>query len=241
MPDRRKHRGPHPEDVHLFASKAVPALAQATSELGWLLSRDYPIKAALELVGNRHGLTERQRIAVQRASCSDAQLLDRAARQVPRRELLDADVWIDGFNVVTTVEAALSGGVLLACRDGALRDMASMHGSYRKVAETPRALHAIADVLTAHRVARCRWFLDQPVSNSGRLKTIIADIAAERQLVWSVDVVSNPDRNLIDADESVVIASADSQVLDGATRTWHLALDTVGSLDAEVRVVDLSL
>ena len=39
--------------------------------------------------------------------------------------------------MLTTIEAALAGGVILAARDGAYRDMASMHGSYRKVAETP--------------------------------------------------------------------------------------------------------
>jgi hypothetical protein len=29
------------------------------------------------------------------------------------------------------VEAALAGGVILACRDGAYRDMASIHGTWR--------------------------------------------------------------------------------------------------------------
>ena len=46
---------------------------------------------------------------------------------------------------MTTIEAALSGGVILAARDGAYRDMASMHGTYRKVAETLPALELLGD------------------------------------------------------------------------------------------------
>ena len=54
---------------------------------------------------------------------------------------------IDGFNVVASVESALGGGVLLLSRDGALRDMASVHGSYRLVEETHAALIAIAETI----------------------------------------------------------------------------------------------
>ncbi len=58
-------------------------------------------------------------------------------------------MWVDAFNLITTVEAALAGGVLIKGRDGCLRDMASMHGSYRKVAETIPALHCIGEVMAA--------------------------------------------------------------------------------------------
>ena len=148
---------------------------------------------------------------------------------------------VDGFNVVTSVEAALSGGVLLGARDGSLRDMASMHGNYRKVEETQPALAAIADVITAHDVASCRWLLDAPVSNSGRLKSVILALAEERGLSWTVDVVADPDPVLIAAPEGIVIASADGQVLDGAQKTWYLARATVDSrLGTTPWIVDLS-
>src|SRR5205814_1075744 len=61
MPDIRKHRGAHPEDRKLFADDQLPALRTAVRELSWLLSRDYSIKAALKLVGDRHALAERIR------------------------------------------------------------------------------------------------------------------------------------------------------------------------------------
>ena len=82
----------------------------------------------------------------------------------------DKQLLLDGYNVLTTIEAALSGGVVLACRDGCYRDMASIHGTYRKVEETPPALMLIGKIAAELGVASCLWYLDSPVSNSGRLK-----------------------------------------------------------------------
>ena len=154
MPDQRRHRGPHPDDVRLFGAAALPALQTAAAELSWLLSRgirrrrasswwatgmdwrrgsDWPSPAVLAATRRPHGGSQRQ-----------------AAPQ----SLGGASVQIDGYNVLTTIEAALAGGVLLLGRDGALRDMASMHGSYRKVEETSPALRLIGQTLRNSRWPR---------------------------------------------------------------------------------------
>ncbi|HYP53983.1 MAG TPA: DUF434 domain-containing protein, partial [Pyrinomonadaceae bacterium] len=72
-PDRRQHRGAHPEDERLFAPSQVAALREAVGELSWLFGRGYAPRSAVKLVGDRHSLTGRQRLAVARAACSDEQ------------------------------------------------------------------------------------------------------------------------------------------------------------------------
>lgn len=62
MPDRCKHRGPHPADRDLFAPPQHAALAQAVADLSWLLGRGYGEVAAIDLVGDRYGLRARQRL-----------------------------------------------------------------------------------------------------------------------------------------------------------------------------------
>ena len=57
MPDRRKHRGPHPEDGPLFAPANWPDLRCAVSHLSWLLTRAYAWESALKLVGDHFRLT----------------------------------------------------------------------------------------------------------------------------------------------------------------------------------------
>ena len=47
---------------------------------------------------------------------------------------------IDGYNVLTSIEAALAGGIILEARDGCFRDVASVHGTWRKVHETVPAI-----------------------------------------------------------------------------------------------------
>ena len=193
MPDRRTHRGPHPEDARLFDAEAAPRLRAAAADFCWLLDHGYAHDSSLKLVGDRHKLLARQRTAVSRCCCTAAQSSGRRAREIGPERVSDAALWIDGYNVLTTIEAALAGGLVLAARDGTFRDMASMHGSYRKVAETLPALELLGQTIADCKPRECRWLLDRPVSNSGRLKGIIGGLAAARNWQWQVELVPNPD------------------------------------------------
>ncbi|MEO1369165.1 MAG: DUF434 domain-containing protein, partial [Acidobacteriota bacterium] len=140
MPDTRRHRGSHPKDVAEFADAQVPTLRTATADLAWLMDRGYPVKRSTVLVGDRYALRERQRKAVGRSAASRAQVEGRAAREIGPEELAGRALWIDGYNVLLTVEAALGGGVLLDAMDGTLRDIAAMSSHYKRVEETEKAL-----------------------------------------------------------------------------------------------------
>jgi len=129
MSDERKHRGPHPQDAELFAAERLPALRAAVSDLAWLLSRGYASPSAQKIVGDRYGLDARQRTAVMRSSCTDAARADRRSRELAIDQLRGRRLLIDGYNVLTTIEAAMAGGVIIVGRDGAWRDLASMHGT----------------------------------------------------------------------------------------------------------------
>jgi len=214
MPDRRRHRGPHPQDAELFAESQLPRLREAVTELSWLLSRGYRGTSALALVGNRHALTERQRQAVRHCACSDAALARREERRVPvvAGSLAGRAACVDGFNVLITLEAALSGAVVLSGRDGALRDLSSVHRSYRRVSETPEAIRAAGAVLAAGGASAVRWLLDRPVSNSGRLATLLRDEATAAGWTWDVELVAHPDHELAAFDG--VVATSDGGVLD---------------------------
>lgn len=238
MPDRRKHRGRHPADEELFGAATVPTLRTATSELSWLLERGYSVVSALKLVGDRHELRERQRTAVQRCACSESARESRVARQVAVTDLAGSALAIDGFNCLITIEAALAGGVVLVGRDGCHRDLASVHGSYRRVEETARALAAICDVLAPRGLQAVRWYLDRPVSNSGKLRGLILEQAEARGLDWEVELVDNPDRELA-AQREHVVASCDSWVLDHCARWLDLQGVVIEAAGADTWLVNL--
>ncbi len=238
MPDQRQHRGPHPEDQQLFSTDHWPRLRKATRDLSWLLTRGYASTSALKIVGDRYSLDARQRLAVARCACSDDAKHQRQCKLVTASKLRGKALWIDGYNILISIEAALSGGVILHARDGCYRDMASMHGSYRKVEESAPAIRLLGAVLTELDVESCRWYLDQPVSNSGRLKQMLRELAEEHDWRWEIELVPDPDFVLSQTEKTV--ASSDSQILDKANRWFDLAKYTINHRVADKWIVDLS-
>jgi hypothetical protein len=87
VPDKRHHRGPHPDDAGHFGSEALPHLQSAVGDLSWLLSRGYASTSALKIVGDRYALRERQRTAVGRSACADQARERRRRAQVEPTEL----------------------------------------------------------------------------------------------------------------------------------------------------------
>jgi len=239
MPDQRRHRGPHPEDQQLFSVENLAILRSATRDLSWLLSHSYATTSSLKLVGDRYALAERQRKAVARSACSDAAMSRRKGIRIASSRLSHEEIWIDGYNVLTSVEAALSGGVMLHSRDGCYRDMASMHGSYRKVEETIPAIRLLGDALAAWGVAQCRWFLDRPVSNSGRLKTLLTEMAIENEWHWDVELVPDPDVVLKECQR--IVATADSEILDHCQQYLNIVRIVVAERVPDARVVRLDV
>lgn len=237
MPDRRSARGPHPKDLACFAEEGVPALRRAVADLCWLHTRGYPPKAALKLVGDRYALRDRQRRALQRCAAGDEECERRNRSRIEPEELAGRDVVVDGYNVLLTLEAALSGGVLLLARDGALRDLAAMSAHYRRVHTTRPAIDLLADFFERHRPSSVRWLLDRPVSNSGRLRRLIEEQVEGREPGWTVELADQTDRRLIES--PAIVATADSAVLDRCAAWVNLARHVVETRILDAWIVDL--
>lgn len=221
MGDSRRHRGPHPLDREIFSPEWNAPLRGAVTDLSWLRTRGYAERSAIKLVGDRYRLRQRQRVAVGRCACGEAARAARSAREVDAADVVGEMLVIDGLNVITTLEVALAGGVLLLGRDGCLRDMASFHGSYRLVRETERAVEILVAMVQMMEPAETVVYIDRPVSNSGRLAELIRRAAASsrsnlRALTW--DCV---DETLKRA--PAIVATADSAVLDACERWLCLA------------------
>jgi hypothetical protein len=239
MPDQRRHRGAHPEDARLFAPERHSELRSAVGDLSWLLTREYASVSALKVVGDRYDLTARQRLAVMRCACSDQQVAERRSREIGLGDVAGQPLLIDGYNLLTTIEAALAGGLVIVGRDGCWRDMASMHGTWRRVEETVPAIERVGGYLEGHGVAgEVTWLLDSPVSNSGRLKGAIEEIVGLRGWRWRVELVPDPDKVLVGAQDSIAV-TADSAVLDRCGRWVNLAREIVREMEG-IWIVDLS-
>lgn len=235
---RTHHRGMAPGDETLFGAAAVPALRQAVADLAWLLTRGYPQPAALKLVGDRFELTARQRLALGRCAAPGPALERRRSRELAASALAGQRLVIDGFNLLVTLETAFSGGVILRGSDGCLRDLSGVHGSWHRVAETLPALELAGAVLAELHVAHAVWVLDRPVSNSGRLRGLIRELAAARGWPWEAELAMNPDRVLAAAPDPVV--TADHVILDHCRAWFNLAAAVAARLPQPPRILDLA-
>jgi hypothetical protein len=238
MPDKRSHRGPHPQDSKLFSAAAVEDLRTALADFSMLLTKGYADKSALKLVGDKFSLTQRQRLAIMRSACSDRQLDLRKQQQVKVADLEHKPLVIDGYNILITVEAAMSGAVVFRGRDGCCRDLASIHGTYRKVTETIPAIELIGEFLKDKSVSESLWLLDSPVSNSGRLKTLIGELAQKKGWKLNVELLPSPDAELMKTDN--IIVSSDSVVLDGCRKWVNLAGTIIEEKLPDTWLLDLS-
>jgi hypothetical protein len=233
---QQTHRGAAPKDERLVGAKASSVLRRALSDLCWLLDHGYALRSASVLVGDRHCLTSRQRTALARCACTAPAAEGRAQRRVEPDAARGVELWLDGLNVLTILESALAGGVILVGRDGCCRDVAGVHRRYRKVQETAPALQLVGDITREWGVARLRWWLDEPVSNSGRLKALMLDLARAAGWPWEIELVPNPDRVLSKTDH--IVASSDCVILDRCQRWLNLTRLVIATRIPQARLVD---
>ncbi len=137
-----------------------------------------------------------------------------------------------------TLEAALSGGPLFIGVDECIRDLSSVHGSYRLVEETERAIYMVGAALQYFGASSVMWMLDRPVSNSGRLATRIAEIVIQRGWPWRVEVVFNPDGMIVSS--TAVAISSDSSILNRVERWADLKTYLLAREIPNAWMIDLS-
>jgi len=238
MPDTRTQRGAHPKDEGCFAPEALPTLEAAVGDLSWLLDRGYSDRAALTLVGDRYALRDRQRKAIQRGASGDRACRERSERRVPFDKLAGERLEIDGYNILLTIESALSSAHLFRGRDGVLRDLAAMSRHFKRVDVTAPAIDRIAEFIDEAGCSDVGWLLDRPVSNSGRLRGLIETRVATRKAAWTVELTDRTDRRLIDS--GAIVATADSAILDRCARWTNLTLGIVRSSIPDVQMIDWS-
>ena len=205
-------RGYVPEDERNFSAEAVEKMRTASRHISWLLDEGYELKQATVFVGNHFLLSERQRLAIMRSVASRQQILERKRKRVSIEALTGKEVWIDGFNTIITLEVLLSDSLLFVCMDEAVRDLAALRGTYRLIPETAEAVMMLFDVLQEARVRKVNILLDEPVSNSGRLKTLIAETAEGNYAFdLNIQICRDVDRTLY---QKEYVITSDSVILD---------------------------
>lgn len=145
-------------------------------------------------------------------------------------DLEGKEVWIDGFNTIITLEVMLSEGILFECMDGTIRDLAALRGTYRLIPETSEAVRMLFQTLQKAKISKATILLDEPVSNSGRLKALTADTGEEFAFGQDIQILRDVDRFLYGREN---VITSDSVILDHCVSWVDLAAECMKETGAQ--------
>lgn len=203
-------RGYVPTDEKEFKNKNLNKLYKATEDLLYLLNRGYKIKGASTFIGNHYLLSERQRLALVRGISKSEDIIKRKDKEITNLSNIETS-HIDGFNTIITLEVALSNSLIIKSMDETIRDLAGLRGTYSVIDKTEIAIKLIGEFLLEHKIKKAIFYLDKPVSNSGRLKMKILDMLESLELKVEVENIDNVDGILKSKDN---VVSSDAIILD---------------------------
>jgi hypothetical protein len=197
------------------------ALRKAAKDFHYLLNRGYPRKPSLELVGNRYSLSSAERHLLHRGIFSDSDARTRKERKVSLRAVHNKDLAIDGYNIIITVESALSDQPLILSNDGFIRDISGLSGNFRKTKITDEAIHLILNVLKEAKPRHTLFLFDAPISKSGLLAREIRDILGSEELSGDALAIRVPEKVLIGFEG--IVSTSDTAIIGLSPRVLDLA------------------
>ncbi|MGD9568346.1 MAG: DUF434 domain-containing protein [Sedimentibacter sp.] len=236
MATKITRRGFDPGDTKSFSEENIKRLKVAQEDVQCLLDRGYKIKHIVEFVGSHFQLTARERTSLQRTTATQINYEQRKSKMLPIEYAKDGCLFIDGFNLIITLEVALSGSVILLGKDGTLRDLAGLRGTYRIIDKTDLALELIGKTLKDLSVPEVKIYLDAPVSNSGNLKSKILEYSEMWNIPTEVDLVPNADVVLSKMER---IVTSDSILLDECKSWFNLSRKILNDYINDAWIVDL--
>lgn len=224
-------RGYVPEDEKQFKGQQLEYLKKAADEVQFLLDQGYDIKPTTTFVGNHYMFSERQRLALARSVSAREWSEKRNRKELLQKENepLPQMVHIDGFNTIITLEVALSGSPVFYCRDGTIRDLAGLRGTYRIIDKTQKAIELLLGQLETLHITKASFYLDSPVSNSGRLSSLIWQCADKYNISIETQIIPDVDRSL---EQLEGVISGDAIILNRCISWLNIMPEIVGQIDS---------
>jgi hypothetical protein len=183
----------------------------AAEEYLWIISREYPKRAALKLVGDKFMLSREMRQVLYRGvvPVRAAEARRKKIGNVRKGDL----VLIDTYNVLFTVNNYLLGRPLFISNDGMLRDAGEMHGRIINKPQFSRSVSLMLEVLQMWSGATYIHYLDEPVSYSGRLSIELSKDMVQMEIEGDAHTVQSPDQ-MLKAEKSDAICTSDGGIID---------------------------
>jgi hypothetical protein len=169
----------------------------------------------VRFVSDHYRLPEEQRFVLIRVVVSSKAAAERKEKIIPLEMLRGKILFVDGYNVLISVESILAGKQVYLCDDGLIRDTQGIFRSYKSSDLTKVALYAVFELLAKAYPDNVEVLLDQQISMSGELAAMIRQVMAENGIPGTARTVQDVDRQLKEC--GGIVATSDGNVIDAAS------------------------
>lgn len=207
-----------PDGRSLPAEELKEKLMEPAIELRYLLSKGYKRRSAITFVSNHHRLSEQERHILARLVFSPETAESRFKKKLTCSKLQGYDIFVDGYNVIISIESALKNELIWFADDGFLRDISGVFNKHRITDTTFMAVDEMLSTFAALNVRSATILLDSQMSNSGRLAALIRE--KTESSIFKVDAMTSKhvDFDLKEAGTYAVIATADSVIINAVSK-----------------------
>lgn len=193
-------------------SEILRRLEAPLLDIRYLLDRKYPKKSAITYVSNRYGLTKDERNILTRIACEKDISNDRKRKLVSIEFIRDKNLFIDGYNVLITVESLILGYPVFLCDDGILKDVRSLFRRYKIGFMTKEALSMIEMITSKYTPKEIVIIFDSQISRSGDLSKMARDIFDKDNCL--VFTSKDTDKEIMENSRKGIIATSDGIIID---------------------------
>ncbi|AEH44035.1 protein of unknown function DUF434 [Thermodesulfatator indicus DSM 15286] len=195
-------------------------LREIAEDLRYLLERGYHKEASINFLANRWQLSALEREVLKRGVFSQLEAQLRLSKKKDPAYLKNKILYIDGFNVLTTIRSALAGLPVFMCDDGFIRDLGKLTPKFTPNEVSEKAILLLLRKLKQLRPKRVEIYLDKPLSRSGELAAKLREFFEKEGILGEVILTSSADKALIGVS---LLASSDAALLDRAEAAFDLA------------------
>lgn len=210
---------PNDDLTSCFDDAAIVRLRLAAEEVAWLTGRGYALHTVSDLVAAQHGLSDEQRAALARGTCSEPQYRRRAARELEAEDIARRPLAIDAIDAVATIEAALAGRPVLRTLDGTVRALGGERTTYAVGSKVDDALERLFAAAKDLRPAVLRFIVDERAPGAQELSSRIDARSKARKV--RAEVVRAPDA-LAALEKERHVATGDADALDRCAAWFNL-------------------
>ncbi len=208
----------------------------AVNDYFFLLNREYPEKAALKLVGDRHRLSGNQRNCLYRGITSEVKAHQRKSKLI--QDIKNQVIHIDGYNILFTIMNYLLGKTLFIANDGLLRDSSESYGQIENDKIFTRSTELALEYLSDNRPGHLTIYLDSTVKNFKTHSKLLEKSLIDHRISGKILSLRHADSGLKKIKDGIIVSS-DSEIIDAVSlRLADVARQTL-EMTFDIQVLDL--